>query len=211
MKADSDARGQSAEVAADQPASPGHGNAWGIKGIRERLINLKAEVIPLLLVLGTCFIVGVKIVGDYGESWDEADIYHCADYALGAYRFFLHPQDLPSYSSDLNYYGPAYFMLVALVNHGITAIYPAGSGVIVWHVCYFLTFLLGMLLFYLLARRSLSTGTSLATCVLFLSQPLMWGHAFRGQPYVVGITQCPFDKMPLDGVQFADRVCRDRI
>jgi hypothetical protein len=115
---------------------------------------------------------------DYGESWDEASKRSYADYALNAYQYLLHPQDLPLYGSELNYYGPAYFMLTALLARGITALIPVWTVVTAWHFIYFLTFLAGMYILYLLSKRWMSEWAAFGVALLYCTQPLFWGHAF---------------------------------
>ncbi len=123
-------------------------------------------------------IVGLLTFRDYGESWDEASKRSYADYALNAYQYLLHPQDLSLYGSELNYYGPAYFMLTALLARGITAIIPAWTVVNAWHFVYFLTFLAGAYILYLLSKRWMSEWAAFGVALLYCTQPLFWGHAF---------------------------------
>ncbi|MCJ7432699.1 MAG: hypothetical protein MUO77_04350, partial [Anaerolineales bacterium] len=99
------------------------------------------ERILLIGLFAIAITIGLFTVTHYGESWDEASKRSYADYAIGAYQYLLHPQELPLYGSELNYYGPAYFMLVTILARGITAIIPAWTVVTAWHFVYFLTFL----------------------------------------------------------------------
>lgn len=138
----------------------------------------KSEILPILALIATCFMVGLITVGDYGESWDEASIYRYADQAINAYgTFFQGNQQLIS-NSIMNVYGPSYFMGMDLFSRAITRIHAVWSGPISWHFGYFLTFLICILLLYLFLRRWFRPGPSLITCLLFVSQPLFWGHAF---------------------------------
>jgi 4-amino-4-deoxy-L-arabinose transferase-like glycosyltransferase len=123
-------------------------------------------------------IAGLLTFRDYGESWDEASKRSYADYAINAYQYLLHPQELPLYGSELNYYGPAYFILTALLAHGITAIVPTWTVVNAWHFVYFLTFLAGVCVLYLLSKRWMSEWAALGVAFLYCTQPLFWGHAF---------------------------------
>ncbi len=153
-----------------------------------RWIENHSELVLISLVIGICLLIGFLTVGDYGASWDETPIYSYADYSLEAYRFLLHPRDLPPFQNNLNLYGPAYFMGVALLSRIIQAIEPSWSMPTTWHFCYFVTFLAGAVLLYLLLRRSLGAPASLGACLLFLAQPLLWGHAFinpKDMPFMV--------------------------
>jgi 4-amino-4-deoxy-L-arabinose transferase-like glycosyltransferase len=142
------------------------------------LIKNKSDLLPILILIVCSLFIGINTVRDYGQSWDEADIYRYGNYAINAYRFFLHPDKLPLFDSNLNLYGPAYFMALTLFTRGLTAIYPPWSGPVAWHFCYFLTFLICIHLLYIFSRRWLSPGASFGTSLLFVSQPLFWGHAF---------------------------------
>lgn len=144
----------------------------------KNLAKNKSELLPVLLLLAVCLIIGTLTVRDYGESWDEKDIYSYGDYALKAYQYFWQPQRLPELGTNLVFYGPAYFMALTLFARGLAAVYPAWAEPIAWHFGYFLTFLICILLLYLFSRRWLSRWASLGTCLLFVSQPLFWGHAF---------------------------------
>ena len=71
----------------------------------------RSENFPIIALLILCFAIGIIVAKDYGESWDEPNIFIYANYSFQAYQHILHPQDLQLFSGDLNYYGPAYFML----------------------------------------------------------------------------------------------------
>jgi hypothetical protein len=132
---------------------------------------------PVILLLITALLIGFFTVKDYGESWDEADIYRYGDYAINAYRYILHPQALPDFNTNLNLYGPGYYLTADLIAHLFRFVIPAWSLVNAWHFVYFLTFLACALLIYLLARRWMSELGAFGAVLLFLSQPLLWGHA----------------------------------
>ncbi len=138
----------------------------------------KTERTLLITLFAVTITIGLFTVTHYGESWDEASKRSYADYALHAYQYLLHPQDLPLYGSELNYYGPAYFMLTALLAGGIIAILPAWTVVTAWHFVYFLTFLAGVYVLYLLSKRWMSEWAAFGVALLYCAQPLFWGHAF---------------------------------
>src|SRR6202142_3816375 len=99
--------------------------------------------LPIFLLLITALLVGFFTVKDYGESWDEADIYRYGDYALNAYRYILHSQVLPPFNTNLNLYGPAYYLATDLLARLFRLAIPVWSLVNAWHFIYFLTFLEG--------------------------------------------------------------------
>jgi hypothetical protein len=133
---------------------------------------------PLWVVLAACLLIGALTVADFGESWDEADIVRYSQYSLDAYRDFFHPGALPAFDTNLNLYGPGYFMAANLAAKGMRALLPGVLPVTAWHFVYFVTFLAGALALYGLARRWASPLAALGAMLLFLSQPLIWGHAF---------------------------------
>ena len=143
---------------------------------------------PIVILIFASLIVGMFTFKDYGESWDEPDIYRYADYSLTAYQYFSHPQDLPNFDTNLDFYGPAYFMLAAVLARGFMALTPSWTIVEAWHLVYFLTFLAGVVVLYLLARRWVSEWAAFGAALLFLTQPLLWGHAFinpKDTPFMV--------------------------
>src|SRR5271157_2916518 len=152
---------------------------------------LSFEYAPIIALLILCLIVGVAALSDYGESWDEPPIYNYADYSLQAYQYILHPQDLqlfPTFSMNLNVYGPAYFMLADVSSKMIRLLDPSLSVITIWHFVYFSTFLTSILLLYLLSRRWMSKWAAFGAALLFTSQPLIWGHSFmnpKDLPFMV--------------------------
>ena len=143
---------------------------------------MNAKQTPRWLTLGILIvlplIIGIFTLRDYGESWDEASKRAYADYALHAYQYLTHPRDLPLFGSELNYYGPAYFMLAALSSRLIQLLLPAWTVVDAWHFVYFLTFLAGVWILYLLSKRFMGDWAAFGAALLYLTQPLFWGHSF---------------------------------
>lgn len=125
-----------------------------------------------IIVFTTILFAGLLTFDNYGQSWDEPDIYRYGEYALNAYQYLFNPKDLPEFDTNLNLYGPAYFMIVAFVARN------APNPIEVWHLMYFITFLMGGYMFYLFSKRWLSSISALGVTLLFITQPLLWGHAF---------------------------------
>jgi hypothetical protein len=138
----------------------------------------KPEFLPIVLLTVICLLIGIATLKDYGESWDEASDLSYGQHALTAYQHFLQPVTFSGQDSVLNFYGPAYFMGLTLFTNFMTPFHPDWPQPTVWHLFYFFTFLVCILLLYLFLRRWISPGASFATCLLFTSQPLFWGHAF---------------------------------
>ena len=134
--------------------------------------------LPITLLLMAAFCIGILTVRDYGESWDEADNFRYADYAIHAYTFFFHPADLPPFETNLNLKGPAYFMFAEAGAGLLTRLIPAWTLIDARHLIDFVMFLVCSLAVYLLSRRWVGEAAALGGTALFLSQPLLWGHAF---------------------------------
>ncbi len=133
---------------------------------------------PMILVLMISLVAGLWIVRDYGVAWDETDIYKYSNDVLQAYSLVPHTVPQQDYPAILNLYGPAYFTLANLLSRPLMAVSPAWSNINAWHFVYFLTFLAGALILYLLADRWMSRWAAFGSALLFLTQPLFWGHAF---------------------------------
>ncbi len=143
---------------------------------------------PILILLSVSFLAGLFVLDNYGQSWDEPDIYRYGNYALDVYQYFFHPKDMPNFDTNLDFYGPAYFMVTTLLVRGLTTLIPAWMDIDAWHFVYFITFLMGVYILYLLLKRWLSEWTAFGVALLFLAQPLLWGHAFinpKDTPFMV--------------------------
>ena len=159
--------------------------------------------LPVLGVLTIALLIGIFTLKDYGESWDEADIYRYSNYSLSAYKYFFHPGQLEPFDTNLNLYGPAYYMATNAAARLISRLIPPWSQVDAWHFTYFLSFLGGALSIFFLSRRWAAPAGSLGATVLFLSQPLLWGHSFinpKDIPFM-----CTFSASILTGFVITDR------
>jgi hypothetical protein len=134
--------------------------------------------LPILLLLVN-LVIGLAVVRDYGESWDEASSSRLADQSLAAYPAIFHGK-LPAFdeSDVLSYYGPAFLMAGALLSKFFQAWLPSWSAIDGWHFAYFLAFQIGVLCLYFLARKWMDAWAAFGTALLFSTQPLLWGHAF---------------------------------
>jgi len=82
------------------------------------------EYTAILALLAACLLIGVFIVRDYGETWDENTAYRYGNYAINAYQYFFHPQDIVRFESDLNLYGPAYFIFLIGSARVLQVVFP---------------------------------------------------------------------------------------
>ena len=138
----------------------------------------------LLLLLAAALLLGIATFRDYGVTWDEPLYYAYADAIGYAYSiparlsgdFQINRAYGPS-AADHRNRGPAYLLLArngVYLLHALTGIDKAA----LWHFINFLSFLIGVYFLYELGLRWLSPEGSLAASALFLTQPLLWGHAF---------------------------------
>jgi len=123
-------------------------------------------------------IIGIAVVRDYGQSWDEPGIQKYATQALSAYTKFLHGENPPVYESDLKYYGPAFGMLGVLLVRFLQLSSSGWSSIDYWHLVYFLLFQVSVLSLYFLSLRWMGYWAAFGVAVTFATQPLLWGHAF---------------------------------
>ena len=131
---------------------------------------LAYENTPIILLLLLCLIIGVFTAKDYGESWDESLAFGYADYSIQAYQYILHPQELQPFVRDLDYYGPAYFVLADISSKLLSQLEPFSSIISARHFVYFFTSLVGALILYLFSKRWMSRWAAFGSALLFLTQ-----------------------------------------
>ena len=133
---------------------------------------------PLTILLALGLIIGILTLNDYGESWDELKLYDYAADSLEAYRMWFQQGTIPVTGDRFENYGPFFVMLTRLITRTVVQVFPELQEVDVQHLIYFISFLAGMCAFYQLASRWISRNAALGTTVLFMTQPVFWGHAF---------------------------------
>ena len=134
--------------------------------------------LPLAILLTVSFLIGILTLTHYGESWDELNLYKYADRSLEAYTTWPQHGVIPVTGDRFENYGPAFVMFTAIGTNTFTRIFPDMQAVDVQHFVYFLTFLIGVWAFYQLATRWMSRTAAFGATVLYITQPLFWGHAF---------------------------------
>lgn len=140
---------------------------------------LQREHLLILLLITINMSFGIWRLGDHGESWDEARLYEYGGQSLNAYRSLLDPAIPVDFGNDdLRYYGPAYFMGMAVLVNGIHTLFPHVSSIDFWHIGNFACLQVGLVCFYLLLLRFVDVLPALTTTALFSTQPLIWGHGF---------------------------------
>ncbi len=134
--------------------------------------------LPLTILLAFSLLIGLLTFKDYGESWDELQLYHYADHSLEAYVMWPKHGTIPVTGDRFENYGPTFVMLTSVVTKTFAKILPNAQSVDVQHLVYFLTFLIGVWAFYHLATRWMSRNAAFGATLLYMTQPLFWGHAF---------------------------------
>ena len=132
--------------------------------------------LTLLLVLS--LLIGVLTLNDFGESWDELKLYDYAADSTDAYATWFQHGTIPVTGDRFENYGPFFVMLTRSLTKTVAQIFPVVQEVDVQHFVYFLTFLVGVWAFYQLAVRWMSHNAALGGTLLFMTQPVFWGHAF---------------------------------
>ena len=142
-------------------------------------MSVKKERTFLLIWLVANLAIGLWIVRDFGLSFDESNYYRYADLTFEAYRSFFGRLYEPDYApSHLQYYGPAFILIVNALLRFLRWLPIEVLEFDVWHYAYFVTFQLTGLCLYGLIKRWFSHWTAWTVLVVFISQPLLWGHAF---------------------------------
>jgi 4-amino-4-deoxy-L-arabinose transferase-like glycosyltransferase len=131
----------------------------------------------LLLGLLTLLVIGVTFLTDYGASIDE---WHNSFYG----RLFLQQYETGSLlrSPGIDYFnGPFYFMLFTITSRLFRLLNPGWLLTDGLHLTNYLTFLVGVFIFYRLSLRMLPRNAALFATALFTTQPVLFGHAFINQ------------------------------
>jgi len=154
---------------------------------------LKHPRTPILLLLAINLAGGFLTYQHYGMSWDEPLFYNYADSIRGAYTPQAFAPGFDFYQvfgkspEDHKIYGPAYLLLAWPVQR-LAMLFPGADMASAWHLVNFITFQLGLIAFYCLARRWLDTCPAGAATAFFAWQPVFWGHAFinpKDAPFMV--------------------------
>jgi len=134
--------------------------------------------IPLTILLVLSFLIASFTLTDYGESWDEMKLYNYAADSLEAYVTWFQHGTIPVTGDRFENYGPVFVMFTRIIAKTVTRIVPGVQDVDIQHLVYFLMFLVGVWTFYQLAARWMSRNAAFGATLLFMTQPVFWGHAF---------------------------------
>lgn len=150
-----------------------------MRGLIDRV--KKAPHLPLCMLIAISLAAAIFIFDDYGESWDEPNIQLYAEATEDAYVAGLRGQPLSEAHLgpyNLRYYGPVSFVLSDLFADGLGTLFPNVNPVDFWHLSYSLAFLISVVCIYWLCLRWVGQAAAFAATLLFVLQPLLWGHAF---------------------------------
>ena len=118
---------------------------------------------------------GVVLARDYGPSWDEGNTVPFGKEMLSAYTQMRRPTE---WTGIITFYGPAYLAFTeAIVGVG-RHLAVGWRSVELRHFVYFLSLPVAAASLYDLATRWVSRIAALTGALLFVTQPLFWGHAF---------------------------------
>jgi hypothetical protein len=136
---------------------------------------------PVLILIVANLIITSFILPHYGESWDENHQYnHYANHALKAYGTWFREGrsegliESSGVAKDLH--GPAFVMTVELLTQLISRVNPGWLQTDIRHFFHFLTFQIGLFSLYAICRRWLGAWPSFGATLLFMTQPVFWGH-----------------------------------
>ena len=140
--------------------------------------------LPILIILFISLVIGIFTFQDYGMTWDEYLYYQYGEAVGYAYSiperlsgdFDINRAYGPSIG-DHKVYGPVYLLLTRIPVLALRNI--TGLDIFsLWHLINFILFLVGIYFFYLLALRWLKPQSAFWASLLYLTQPLLWGHGF---------------------------------
>lgn len=146
-----------------------------------------AASLPWLLLVAL-FLFILLVATDFGISTDEPINDRVGRDALKALVSELGYLDYMNHGRELAHHGPAYFMVFAGGARALLRLIPSWHLADGRHFINALTFLLGVALFYRLAKRFLPAPFAGMAAAFFASQPLLLGHGFINQkdtPFMV--------------------------
>ena len=123
-------------------------------------------------------VLGALVTRHYSESWDELQFYRYAGHALESYSTWPTQGEIIVTGNTYDNYGPAFVIFTSLTANLLHSFNPNWLISDYRHFIYFLVFLAGVWAFHDIAKRWMNQFAALIAILLFLTQPLFWGHAF---------------------------------
>jgi hypothetical protein len=154
------------------------------------LKNRTNEATLLALILAACFFVAAFTIKSYGASYDETSDYDYASANLHVYVNLIYgkPYDDLIHLYDLRYKGPAYWFVGQISAYALKNVLPGWDIYDSWHMVNFAAFLAGAWCIFCLAQRFGSPRAAFIAALLYLTQPLLWGHGVmnpKDTPFMV--------------------------
>ena len=147
-------------------------------------MSTKSQHFPIYILLAISLLIGIFTFQDYGMTWDENFYYQYGEaigYAYSIPERLSGDYDLnraygPS-AGDHRNRGPAYLLIARIPVNALNAL-TGIDKVPLWHLINFITYLIGVFYLYKLSLRWLKPESAFAASLLYISQPMLWGHAF---------------------------------
>lgn len=125
----------------------------------------------VIILIGVNILFAVFFGSNFGESWDDQPRYNVA---LEAIENFSNLES----SNRIGGKGPIYYVTAKIGGDLLRLINPGLTHIQAWHFIHFLSFILGVIAFYLISLRFLSPNFAFVATALFNTQPVLFGHAF---------------------------------
>jgi 4-amino-4-deoxy-L-arabinose transferase-like glycosyltransferase len=167
-----------------------------------RAANAAWAAVVVVLVLA-----GYRMAADFGLSWDEPDNSAFGRQALQAYLTFRPAE----WQSNLESKGPFFVALAEAFAGGVAAVRGKGMEIEARHLAYFLTLPLAATSLYSLSRRLARPWAAFAAALLFVTQPLVFGHAFinpKDAPFMAFFLTAMAAGVWMVEAEAADATCR---
>ncbi|MBT3316064.1 MAG: hypothetical protein HN390_15775 [Anaerolineae bacterium] len=147
-------------------------------------MSIKSQHLPIFILLAISLLAGIFTFQDYGMAWDEYLYYQYADSIGYAYSiservsgdFDINRAFEPS-AWDHQNHGPAYLLIARGAVYTTQALTKIDK-VAVWHLLNFVNFLIGVYFLYYLSLRWFRPSVAISLNLLYITQPVLWGHAF---------------------------------
>ncbi len=145
--------------------------------------------LALVILVLINLIVGFLVLPGFGESTDELSQHSYGERTIEAVQSLMNTGTWPAFFSEeepkQGSHGPTFIMTVVMLRN---LLLPAGTPVeklSFSHFLYFVTFQVGVVSLFFLARRWMSEIAAFGTTLLFNTQPLLVGHAFMNPKDIV--------------------------
>lgn len=130
-----------------------------------------------LIVFAGILLAGLLTFDQYGESWDDRSLQKYALLSMQAYTTWPQQGYIEVDPQNLGYYGPFFVTFVSLGSQFLQTFLPFQLPDL-RHLLYFLFWFASIIAFYSIAKRWLSQTSALGATLLYITQPLLWGHVF---------------------------------